>query len=103
MSTILTAGDVRACVCEQLAVVLSLPLESIQPESRIVLDLGAESLDLVDLTFRLEDALHIRLDARRLPDVLDSDEARGDFRERFTVEALSVYLQSQLDQAHAGT
>jgi len=46
--------------------------------------------------------LHIRLDARRLPDVLDSDAARGDFRERFTVEALSAYLQSQIERGDAG-
>ena len=102
MSSTLTADGVRECVREQLAIVLSLPLESIHPQSRIVLDLGAESHDLVDLTFRLEDTLHIRLDARRLPDVLDSDAARGDFRERFTVEALSVYLQSQIERGDAG-
>jgi len=97
-----TAEGVRTCVCRQLAVVLSVPLESIHPESRIQIDLGAESLDLLDLMFRLEDALHIKLDARELSEVANQKGVVEDFRERFTVEALSLWLLARVERAHAG-
>ena len=102
MNPAMTVEDLTSCVREQLAVVLSLPLESIRPESRILVDLGAESLDLLDLTFRLEDALHIKLDPKELAGASGQDIAPEEFRERFTVEALSVFLMSKQEQPHAG-
>jgi acyl carrier protein len=97
-----TVDEVRACVCEQLVLALSLPRESIRPESRILIDLGAESLDLLDLTFRLEDALHIKLDARELAEAPGPASGPEEFRERFTVEVLSVYLLAKLERSRAG-
>lgn len=97
-----TVDEVRTCVREQLAIVLSLPLEAIRPESRILLDLGAESLDLLDLTFRLEEALDIKLDSKELAGASGQDVAPEVFRERFTVEALSDFLISKRRQSHAG-
>jgi len=98
----MTVEDLRACVREQLALVLSLPREAIRPESRILVDLGAESLDLLDLSFRLEEALDIKLDSRELAGVSGRDIAPEVFRERFTVEALSVFLMSKREQPDAG-
>lgn len=102
MNPALTTDEVRTCVREQLAIVLSLSLESIRPESRIVIDLGAESLDLLDLTFRLEEALDIKLDPKELAGASGQDVAPEVFRERFTVEALSEFLMSKREQPHAG-
>lgn len=42
---------VRRCVCTSLAV----PAERVTPSSRIVDDLGADSLDFVDIVFLLEE------------------------------------------------
>lgn len=42
-------------VQSMLAEALNLPLEKVQPESKIVEDLGADSLDVVELLSRLED------------------------------------------------
>ena len=96
-----TTDEVRTCVREQLAVVLSLPLEAIRPESRILIDLGAESLDLLDLTFRLEEALHIKLDPKELAGAPGREVEPEEFRQRFTVEALSVFLMSKGGQPDA--
>ena len=71
-------------------------------ESRILIDLGAESLGLMDLTFRLEEALHIKLDPKELTGAPGQDVAPEEFRERFTVEALSVFLMSKRERPHAG-
>lgn len=50
----------------QLAVAdaLRLPLERVEPAHRVVADLGAESLDILDVNYRLEQAFGIRM-ARR--------------------------------------
>ena len=42
-----------------LAEVLNLPLEKITPDAKIVEDLGADSLDLVELLSQLEDEYNI--------------------------------------------
>ncbi len=42
-------------VQSMLAEALNLPLEKVLPESKIVEDLGADSLDVVELLSRLED------------------------------------------------
>jgi acyl carrier protein len=57
--------------------VLAVPAERIQPGSTLVGDLGAESIDLLDLSFRIEEAFGITIEAneleraarRRAPDV----------------------------------
>lgn len=59
-----------------IADVLMVPLEQVTPEARLVADLGAESIDFLDLVFRLEEALGVRIPpdcwaqfvAERLPD-----------------------------------
>ncbi len=101
MSPTLTVEEVRSRVCEQLAIVLSLPRESIRKESRILIDLGAESLDLVDLSFRLEEVLHIRLDPKELIEASEQGASAEDFPEHFTVDALSGYLLAKLERANA--
>jgi len=56
MSDEVVEGVVR-CVAE----VLAIEAEEISPESRLIDDLGAESLDLVELIFVLEQEFKIRM------------------------------------------
>ena len=102
MSYRLTADEVRTGLREQLAVVLSIPPGSIAPESRILVDLDAESLDLLDLYFRLEDAFHVRLASGELASALGDGVTNEEFRERFTVEALTRYVLERLEQLNEG-
>lgn len=48
-------------VCKMLADQLSIPAESIRPEQEVVKDLGADSLDVVELMMALEDEYGITL------------------------------------------
>lgn len=61
MTTVAPPADVtlavRRCVAESLA----LPLEEITPESRLTDDLGATSLDFIDIVFLVEKELGIRI------------------------------------------
>jgi acyl carrier protein len=47
----------RTCIAESLAV----DRTQIRPESRLIDDLGADSLDFVDIVFMLEQALAVRM------------------------------------------
>jgi len=49
---------------EALAEVLDVPLGSIHPDDKVVEDLGADSLDLLDLTFHLEQRFKIPVSPR---------------------------------------
>ncbi len=48
-------------VCKMLADQLGMPADSIKPESEVVKDLGADSLDVVELMMALEDEYGITL------------------------------------------
>ena len=48
-------------VCKMLSEQLNVPVDSIKPESEVVKDLGADSLDVVELMMSLEDDYGITL------------------------------------------
>lgn len=48
-------------VCKMLAEQLNIPADSIRPEQEVVKDLGADSLDVVELMMALEDQHGITL------------------------------------------
>lgn len=83
-------------VRQTLAAVLALPADSIRPESRVFLDLNAESLDLLDLRFRLEEQFAIRIEQGDLAGALGSGLTREEFAERFTLQSLSDYVRARL-------
>jgi acyl carrier protein len=53
-------------VREILVEALSVETEEITPEASLYQDLGAESIDLLDITFRLERGFGIKIDDREL-------------------------------------
>lgn len=53
-------------VAECIASALDLEAENIKEENKIIDDLGADSLDLLDLTFRLERRFGIRISPRNI-------------------------------------
>jgi acyl carrier protein len=55
---------VLAQVKECVAQALDLPVESVKPSDRLIGDLGAESIDLLDLVFQLEQRFGVSLSPR---------------------------------------
>lgn len=49
-----------------LVEVLGVSPAAIHPQSELVTDLGAESIDLLDLTFRIEETFAVRIEANEL-------------------------------------
>ena len=61
-----------------LADALNLPIEKVTPDAKIVEDLGADSLDVVELLSRLEDEYGVMIpddDVEKLVTVSDVSEA----------------------------
>jgi acyl carrier protein len=83
--------NVFSGVCECLADVLDIPAAPIRAEQKIIDDLGADSLDLLDLTFNLEQKFRVSISPRdierRAKEKLDGHplEIEG----RYTPEALA--------------
>ena len=80
-----------------LAEVLGLDAESITPEARIIDELGAESIDLLDLRFRLERAFDVRVTNEDFAVAVGNPTTAMEFRQRFTVEAVGAYVRARLD------
>ena len=61
-----TRDDMLAGVRECLASALDIPAEGIAAESTLVGDLGADSLDILDIIFQLEQRFKIRINPREI-------------------------------------
>ncbi len=62
----ISRDDVLKGVRECLAVVLAMPEDAVQDHMRIIGDLGADSLDFLDLSFQLEQRFRIRISPREI-------------------------------------
>ncbi|MCY3024403.1 MAG: phosphopantetheine-binding protein [Planctomycetota bacterium] len=60
----MTHDDVFSGVCECLAVVLDTRPDAVREDQRLVADLDADSLDLLDLTFHLERRFGVSISPR---------------------------------------
>ncbi len=60
----MTRAEVVQGVRESVAIVVDLEAATIREEDRIIEDLGADSLDLLDLVFHLEQKFKIRISPR---------------------------------------
>ena len=84
-------------VRELVAEVLMLEPPEIKDDSRLVLDLGAESIDFLDLVFRVEDAVGHRVPVETWEEfVRDAAEAADiDPRELITIRFVAEFLHRQ--------
>jgi len=57
----MSEADVFAKVKETLVEALGVDEEEVKPQAKITADLGAESIDFLDIVFRLEKALNIKI------------------------------------------
>ena len=98
-----TGDDILAELTPQLVEVLGVAPDRIRMESGLMTDLGAESIDLLDLSFRIEEQFKVTVEAneiereagKRLPGGLYEKDGR------FTEEALAEIRRAapELDPA----
>jgi len=83
----MTEEKITLMVRDQIAEALGFPPARIGPDAWLKKDLGAESIDLIDLTFRFEKALGKPLSEQ---EIFRSDRADGDVLVGNIVRALSL-------------
>jgi acyl carrier protein len=86
-------------VHQAIAEVLMVPRASVRPDSALVAELGAESIDFLDLVFHLEAALHKRIPATRWTDFV---RERLDGRDLARTITPAVVLEFAAREARAG-
>lgn len=84
--TRLTDDDLVRIVRGIVSEVMMVPLEEVQLESALVADLGGESIDFLDLVFRIEESLEVKIPHRRW---------EGFVRERFRDQDLARVITTR--------
>ena len=98
------ATDLLPLVQDAIADALGVDEAEVQPDATLLGDLGAESIDLLDILFRIERASHIKITVNDIGDLLQGgipDEEFGDENEVVNDTGLS-HLEKVLPQFDRG-
>ncbi len=79
-----------------IADVLVVALEEVQPGKGLVRDLGAESIDFMDLVFRLEDALECQIPFPRWQRFIEATLEGQDLAVAITPEVVQLFAEREL-------
>ncbi len=74
--------SVEEVVCRIVAEALDRPLAEVRPGSILMGDLGAESLDFLDIVFKLEQTFHIQITRGEMERAARGDMSEEDFAPR---------------------
>jgi acyl carrier protein len=95
-----TEDKVLESVRQAVAEALGIPVAEVMPEATLFDDLGAESIDLLDILFRIEKKTGVKVKAADVGDYVQGgipDEVFGDENERVS-EAGLAHLKKILPQ-----
>jgi acyl carrier protein len=93
-------ADVDSAVKEAVVEALALDDDEVTPESTLMDDLGAESIDLLDILFRIEKSTGVKIEASDLGDYMQGgipDEEFSDENETIT-EKGAQHLKTVMPQ-----
>ena len=82
-------GEILAQVQTVLADALGVDVEEVKPESKLLADLSADSIDLLDVTFRLERKFGCKIERK---DLFPDDGVGGRVFEDPTVAQIVEYM-----------
>jgi acyl carrier protein len=89
-------------VMRVVADVMLVAPDNLRPETRLIVDLGAESIDFLDLVFRLEDVIGARIPASHWGRFIH-DRFRGrDASDSITIDVVREFAECEAASA-AGT
>ena len=86
-------------VREIVAEVLVIPPDRVVPGAALVRDLGAESIDFLDLVFRLEEALGTRIPYTRWQRFLEVTLPDADLATAITPEVVRAFAEEEAAKA----
>ncbi len=94
-----TFDSVLATVSDIVANALSVARERVTPDANLIYDLGAESIDLVDIRFRIEEVYGFRVDQRSFIDELAGHATVADVQSLLTVKRLVAFILRRVEAA----
>lgn len=99
----MTQNEIFAAVSAILQQALRVKPDLIRMESRLFLDLGAESIDILDIRFRLERTFGFKIDQNEFKQNLSEELTADEIQEKFTVGVLIEYVAHRLAQQEKGS
>lgn len=93
-----TDEEIFAALSNIIVEALLVDSAKIRMETRIFLDLDAESIDIVDIRFRMEQAYRFKINQDEMIRSLGEDLSRDQVEERLTVRSLVEYIGTRLDR-----
>lgn len=89
--------DVYDRVVKVIADALRIKPEKIKEDSTVFLDLGAESIDVLDIRFRLEKEFGIKIKDGEIIESLGDELSLDDINEIFTTRSTVEFIQKKLN------
>jgi len=89
-------GRLDPLVRRLVAEVLVVPLEQVTMGRALIADLGAESIDFLDLVFQLEEALGKPIPFTRWQTYVTQRFGNGDLSQAITTEVVREFAESEL-------
>lgn len=99
MDASLTRDDVFEILKQMIADALRTPAANVRLDSNLFVDLDAESIDLVDIRFRVEQKFGIQVEQERFVKSLGADEP-ADIQKSFTVDRMVAFVMDELSREH---
>jgi acyl carrier protein len=97
--SLVNGGRLDDLITEIVAEVLVIPSDAIHPGASLIRDLGAESIDFMDLVFRLEDALGRSIPYTRWQRFLEVNLAGSDLSVAITPEVVRAFAEEEIARA----
>ena len=88
-----TKDKVFAKVQDVLVEALGVDKDEVEPAARLKADLGAESIDYLDIAFQLEKAFTIKIEQKEFT---QNPQADGDDAEDMTVDNVVAFVMSKV-------
>ena len=97
--SLVNGGRLDDLITEIVAEVLVIPSDAVRPGASLIRDLGAESIDFMDLVFRLEDALGRSIPYTRWQRFLEVNLAGSDLSVAITPEVVRACAEEEIARA----
>ncbi len=91
-----TDEQIFSTIQDIIAQALRVDVTRIEMEARIFTDLEAESIDILDIRFRIEQAFGFKISDDDVMRHIGEDLSAEEIQEQFTVESLVGYVKERL-------
>jgi len=93
-------NELQALVRGVIADVLMVAPEAVTPDSRLVADLGAESIDFLDLIFRIEEALQMKIPPDRWSEFVSERLPDRNLATAITTDIVVEFAEREVQLSH---